>query len=186
MHSRDHTVYGPAFAELLSEPRVMPLGPGEPNTAVYQRLKTLTPEAALKGHTIRDMDMARAALAGVWLYHDFLDESHTTSQSIDTPTGSYWHGIMHRREPDYANAKYWFRRVGDHPVFASFQREAAEIGAGAKWDPFRFIDVCEKAANGGPMEDACREIQMTEWWELFDHCYCGAIGEPEPSVTGHL
>ena len=64
--------------------------------------------------------MAAACLAGLWLHHNFLDESHTLSQDIDTTTGSYWHAIMHRREGDYGNAKYWLHRVG-----ASDVRDAA-------------------------------------------------------------
>ncbi|GIW93318.1 MAG: hypothetical protein KatS3mg110_1359 [Pirellulaceae bacterium] len=59
---------------------------------------------------------SRACLAGLWLLHNYLDQSHTLSQAIADSNGSFWHGIMHRREPDYGNAKYWFRRVGSHPV----------------------------------------------------------------------
>src|SRR5690554_1595201 len=54
--------------------------------------------------------------AGLWLYIDELDRSHTISQRMHDATGSFWHGIMHRREGDFGNSHYWFRRTGDHPV----------------------------------------------------------------------
>ena len=42
-----------------------------------------------------------ALRAGIWLYVDDLDQSHRVSQTVHTPTGSYWHAIMHRREGDF-------------------------------------------------------------------------------------
>jgi arylamine N-acetyltransferase len=66
-----------------------------------------------------DLDPDRIAVAaGLWQMNGFLDRSHELSQSIEgkgrNRAGDYWHAIMHRREPDYSNAKYWFRRVGQH------------------------------------------------------------------------
>src|SRR5205823_11683753 len=110
----DPNAHGPAIVSVLKESRLMPLGPGSRNAKVQIQLQALTLEQAFGLATIKDQDMARCCLAGLWLYHDFLDESHTLSQEIYTTTGSYWHGLMHRREPDYSNAKYWFQRVGDH------------------------------------------------------------------------
>jgi len=154
----------------------MPLGPGTPRHTLYEQLKALTAGKIFGHRKIADADMAQAVLAGIWLYHDFLDESHKISQEIPTPTGSYWHGIMHRREPDYDNARYWFRRVGPHPVFKKLDGEARKIGDSDAWEPFVFIDACERAAEqGGELEQTCREIQMREWWELFDYCYQRAV-----------
>ncbi|HWP47702.1 MAG TPA: hypothetical protein VNM22_11120 [Candidatus Limnocylindrales bacterium] len=183
-------VYTPVFKELLQEERLNPLDAGVPNLQVRKTLEALTPEKAFAPHSIVDRDMANACLAAIWLYHDFLDESHRLSQAISTPVGSYWHGLMHRREPDFSNSKYWFRRVGDFPIFESLRLAAAELASAstphasttflihqAKWDPFAFIDLCEACLKGrSPADMLCRQIQKREWELLFDYCFEKAIG----------
>jgi hypothetical protein len=133
--------------------------------------------------------MAACCVSGVWLLHDFLDESHTISQGIETPSGSFWHAIMHRREGDFGNAKYWFRREGQHPVLeeladvvASLRDSNQRLGetrlrVGEGFDPFAFVDRCEAAVGGGPDVEQCVEIQQAEWERLFDYCYRAAVGE---------
>jgi len=182
--------YGEAFAPLLDNGRINPLGPGTPNQDAHAELKALTAEKAFAGKTINDHDMAECCISGVWLLHNFLDESHGISQGIKTSSGSYWHGIMHRREPDASNAKYWFRNVGTHPVFEplldlasqtaqdhSSSQVAGEITSMNKWDASKFIDLCEtvRGRNSSP-EELCKQIQKLEWELLFDYCYRQALG----------
>src|SRR5947199_8095716 len=120
----------PLIAALLRPDGEQSLGPGTPDKDAYAQLKALQVETAFAPHTVRDPEMARCCLAGLWLLHNYLDESHKISQEVETPTGSYWHGLMHRREPDFANSKYWFRRVGRHRVFEPLRVEAARLAAG--------------------------------------------------------
>lgn len=190
MSSFDPSAYGPVIAELLKDSRLNPLGPGSPNEHARKQLDALTPERVFAHATIGDADMARACCAGLWLYHDFLDESHAISQKIETPTGSYWHGIMHRREPDYSNSKYWFRRVGEHPVFEPLRADAHEaaqsadldgpaafLATQAAWDPFAFVELCQACAAGrSASEMLCRQIQQREWELLFDFSFRQAVG----------
>jgi hypothetical protein len=181
--------YGRVLAPLLSIDRCRSLGPGKPNREFRDELDALTVESAFSGKEVTDPDMAQAVLAGLWLLHDFLEASHRISQSISTDTGSFWHGIMHRREPDYPNAAYWFRRVGRHPVFEPLNEaaqalardtdlddEAARLLSQKQWDPFYFIDLVEMSAQGeSSARDLCEAIQQREWELLFDHCYRAAI-----------
>ncbi len=185
----DPQKYGAPITELIQEERLNDLGPGQPNQAAYQQLKSLDIEGLFPQKTIKDPDMAKACLSGLWLYHNFLDESHTLSQSIPTGTGSYWHGIMHRREPDFSNSKYWFRRVGNHPIFPDLAREAAEIASNyslspranfltnqTEWDPYAFINLCEDCLKHNETDkELCLKIQLKEWQLLFDYSYRNAI-----------
>lgn len=99
--------------------------------------------------------------SALWLYVDELDLSHTISQNIDDATGSYWHGIMHRREGDFSNSHYWFRRAGLHPVM--------EIVDGG-YSPDEFVDQVAAASAAGEPATELVELQRREWESLFVWC----------------
>ncbi len=96
--------------------------------------------------------------AGLWLYVDELDRSHSISQGITDATGSFWHGIMHRREGDFGNSHYWFNRMGHHPAMDTIEG----------YDAHAFIDSVESRQSGG-IEDLIA-IQKREWSALFEWC----------------
>lgn len=185
--------YSQAIADLLQSERLCELGPGRPNESVRRKLAALDVPALFGGRLITEPDMAKCCLSALWLWHDFLDESHSISQEIDSTSGSYWHGIMHRREPDFSNAKYWFRRVGQHPIFDALSQAAQELASDAaldppanylnrqsSWDAFQFVDLCEAVIRGRSTNELlCRRIAQREWQLLFDHCYWRAVAAAE-------
>src|SRR5437588_4341020 len=120
---------GPASAALLRDAPLSPLGPGRPDPARRPQLEALAGDDAFRPRRVADRAMADACRAGMWLLFDFLDESHAISQELHTPEGSYWHGLLHRREPDFSNSAYWFRRVGAHSIYEPLRVEAARLAA---------------------------------------------------------
>jgi len=123
---------------------------------------------------------AKAALAGHLLLLGHWDLSHRISQDVESREGSYWHGIAHRIEPDSANAGYWFRRVGEHPIFRVLYKDAETLLASTKtgwrlknsWDPYLFIKWCDEARSLPGSEKylvAC-QIQRLVCEHLFSWC----------------
>lgn len=167
--------YPEAIHSLLSRSTLPALGPGAPREEVRSSLSGLNIE--IFGKDLRDREMARCCLSGLWLLHDFLDESHQISQEVHTPTGSYWHALMHRREPDAWNANYWWARVGSHPVIEQLRVESADLGYQFT-TPQDFVDLCEKVrGRDDAYEELARKVQLLEWRLLFDYCYRRASGE---------
>ena len=170
-------------AELLAIGHPITLGPGAPAAPLRAKLTAAT--AALPP----------ACAAGLWLRFDFLDESHAISQEDEAaPDRNFWHAILHRREPDYANAKYWFRQFGPQPVFGKLACRAdailcsctspqadswrTKLGCPANWNPFAFVDLCQscESDNDPDLTTATRQIQFAEMLLLLRQIHGQATG----------
>lgn len=99
--------------------------------------------------------------AALHLRNDDLESCHALVQDSESPDASYLHGILHRREKDFDNAEYWFRRIGKHPVAAALTKKFPD------YDPRSFIALCRE------MDDSefpgLARIQAEELRLFLDH-----------------
>lgn len=157
---------------------------------IEEELLKLTPTTVLSAPPA-DVTAATCVLAGLWLWHDFLDRSHKLVQSISTSSGAYWHAIIHRREGDFWNSKYWFARCQNHPILATLASNAASAlnpyPADSSllklthrgWDSDAFVDLVEEVHQTpeDPRHALCVQLQQLEWRLLFDHDLRMAAGD---------
>lgn len=167
--------------------QLVPTGSG--SSEARDAIDILNPDALLASPVAHRED-AQAMLAGLWLWHDFLDESHRISQQITSATGSFWHAIMHRREGDFSNSKYWYARCATHPALVTLAKHAEEVVRNAPADksvfkvtasgfsPNAFVDLVETvhAQPDDPRYALAVSLQQAEWRTLFGHCVRSARG----------
>ncbi len=180
-------------ARLQSRNPPPPLAPKEPWNEGLLAVLQGADAAELVGKSGPAAPADQAALCGLMLWNDALSDAHGLCQNLEDATGSYWHAIMHRREPDFPNAKYWFRRVGDFPTYPDLREQAlgvfteAEaqsenalekrlaVEANPAWDPFRFVDWCAEAVNAPNVDPAAvrllEAVQLREIELLLSHCW---------------
>lgn len=156
---------------------------GDGNTEARALLKSATIEQLVFA-PIHDADSARLVHAALWLWHDWLDESHQICQSVDTHEGAFWHAIMHRREGDFSNSKYWYAKCDGHPLFATISGTAQALINPwpadkmllklnySSWSPSAFVDFVEYTHTHPTDErkSLAVALQQLEWRTLFDHC----------------
>jgi hypothetical protein len=184
----------------------------------------VTPDQLLTVPITSDVH-AYAMLAGLWLWHDALDECHQIAQmephgiphgKISTSLNvrfmesvendnrikgckldeaavslSFWHAIMHRREGDFSNAKYWYARCTNHPVLQTMtlfvndilhplpaDKSYLRLTQGG-WNPNAFVDLAEELHRrpADPRLGVAVALQKLEWRLLFDHCTRAAAGQ---------
>jgi hypothetical protein len=107
--------------------------------------------SAIEEWRLRTPDAQPLELALLWLLVDDLDRSHVLCQDYADGLGAYIHGVVHRREGDFWNSKYWFRRT---------DVRLSEV------NPLQFVDQVE--ARTPSVEAELIRLQRAEWLGLMD------------------
>ena len=115
-----------------------------------------------------------------------IDRAHELVQSGSKPIESYLHGVVHRLEGDFWNAKYWFRQINDRELLSKIGNSVAGslrtsgmfeaalklkvIGRNDQFDPAAFVDACEAMQSASTNPDVLQKIGQAEWDSLWQIC----------------
>jgi hypothetical protein len=161
----------------LQEEMLRKLFPTEPlNYELVTRLRTVDDATLSGGRAPGDPAIFTLVRGALFYATDAIPEAHTIFQEAAGDLGAYWHGMMHRREGDFDNARYWFRRAGVLPFFSDVHRDASAHSAlmarQSNWDPYLFTGECEQARFGATESlAALSALQRAEFEVLFDYCW---------------
>jgi hypothetical protein len=170
--------YGAAWGVVLDGPHAPTLTTGAVSPDARAALAKFDLARAFAPKSVVDREAADCCVAGAWLAHGELDEAHRLVQAHAGELAAYWHGVVHRREGDYANADYWFARAGEPPwavalaAAAQLDPATATLGARDEWDAPGFVALVRRALGGDrSLVAPCQALQFAEWRLAFDECF---------------
>jgi hypothetical protein len=140
--------------------------PGTSDAATIRRLLAVM---------VRDVSEERrdAALALALLWHDQFDDAHQLCQAHEGHADcDFVHALLHRREGDFANAKYWFAKVGQHSLDLQMVQAAQALGRmdlldRGRWRPSAMVDACALALRGDQVaRSSLMQLQAVEFQAL--------------------
>jgi hypothetical protein len=173
--------YSPFIDRLLRDPELFKkLIPSETLHREERDAVRKSDDEAIAGGPAMVGAPAFALVRGGLLYAlDAIHEAHIFFQEDSGDLAAYWHGMMHRREGDFDNARYWFRRAGTQPFFAVAHSAAAahspDMARQSSWDPYLFTGQCEQAKFGAENVAELLALQRVEFDAAFDYTWRQAV-----------
>jgi hypothetical protein len=127
--------------------------------------------------------------AALYLYFDGFEEAHSIAQNHEGVGGNWVHALLHRREPDASNSRYWYRRTSiPRPLSGEIGREVLglleqkpvpeleklkkKVAASKLWEPEIFVGLADpyvKEDPASPVYHLLARIQEAEWRGLLKH-----------------
>ncbi|MBV8898931.1 MAG: hypothetical protein JOY92_02320 [Verrucomicrobia bacterium] len=156
-----------AFVAEAKLPRVSPDEPA-PDPQLLSRIEAITDSDL----GLPERQKAACVRALLWYAAGDLHAAHEIVQPMPGPDGAYIHGMIHRVEDDFDNARYWFSRAAAHPASAEIYRHAVvnstAIAAHPLWDPVYVTDLLEQSRRTGISEELVTVLRI-EFEELFNY-----------------
>ncbi len=115
----------------------------------------------LNGLSTRQTELFRCAL---FLWNDHWSQAHNIAQNYEGDSAfDVLHSILHRREGDFFNARYWLRAASAHSCYSRIALLLAAAGEDESFNPLRFYGEVEKEVSQGNAHNIeLRGIQAME------------------------
>ncbi|MBW0000417.1 MAG: hypothetical protein JO015_15065 [Verrucomicrobia bacterium] len=147
-------------------PRISPDEPA-PDPQLLAQIEAITDSSL----DLPEPQKAACVRALLWYTAGNLNAAHEIVQPMSGPDGAYIHGMIHRVEGDFDNARYWFSRAAAHPASAEIYRHAVvnsqAIAAHPLWDPVYVTDLVEESGTG--ISEELATVLRIEFEELFNY-----------------
>ena len=161
---------------LETRPKLMPLAASN-DSPEHRSLAALIEEyPCLNGNLLEAMLCLRIGA---------IDRAHVLVQNGSTSMESYLHGVIHRLEGDFWNAKYWFRQINKSGLLSTIGATVADslrsrglfdetkslkiIDRNEHFDPMAFVDKCEAIKSSTKDGELLQQIGQTEWETLWQY-----------------
>lgn len=167
--------------DLIATDDLPDLGPG-PRAGVLPAAELLTKVDAWLAERKFTSRTAKLFRAAALLWHDHHEAAHAIVQDEPSSEASLLHAILHRREPDAANACYWLRRAGSHPVYVTiakrvitylegdeFKRWRELLVPGGVWDAEGFVNATYISNSREYTYPLFQQVQRIELECLLDY-----------------
>jgi hypothetical protein len=181
----------PKIKEILS---LSSLGNPSPMERLFKGRPVLQGQRAVESLLPAEVGLGEAEEVFVWmkaslfLLFDCFEQSHQIAQEQEGFFGNWLHAMVHRREPDAENSKYWYQRVrppegvfpeiGKRVLSLMEENRVGELAklrkgieASKQWEPKIFVDLTTQFGQGTPLDPPVRqlaEVQRTEWQVLWE------------------
>ncbi len=158
----------PAFiTDVLRDARLPRLSASEPppDQELIRRIKATEEDA------IPAVAETKCVFSLLFLLAGGIEQAHRIVQELSTSDAAYIHGMIHRIDDDFDNARYWFRRARMEPAAAEMYRRAAAnsltMASHSVWDPILLTDLVEASRTDG-VTDELRAILTIEFEVLLE------------------
>jgi hypothetical protein len=144
---------------------------------------------SIAAKAVADSGLSPLVKGALYLYLDCFEEAHNIANEREGAwEGNWLHAILHRREPDAGNAKYWYARVqapegayraigwaameilGNKPP-KGLEKLAEKVKKSCLWEPELFVEACDKVRQGPPNSPEYQmlvRLQEIEWRNLLE------------------
>ena len=174
--------YSDFIDRLLRNPDLLKkLTPTEPvDWEAPGKIRDASDETLSGGKEIVDPKMFALVRGALLNAVDAIDAAHRIFQDDSSDLGSYWHGVIHRREGDFDNARYWFRRAGRLLISDRLHAAAAQMSPNmakqSSWDAYLLTGLCEQAKFGDTEAvPECLRLQRVEFDVLLSYCWTKSV-----------